>query len=199
MPCVSPRLALPASVWISTNMINGRKHSSKFCHAENAKLLKWRNLLCSHAWEKWWAVDRAQLNILAPTPHIEFVMGLLMWCRSISINEPFPYRIKILNYSGRLLVRDEQIMTAGDVLHDVPLNFFVLENSLAIVDQYGRRCRVEIGAEIWWRFKHVYCRHLCAIWRKVREYENQIPKGIPFCEDIKTLNKASASTCLAHP
>ena len=54
----------------------------------------------------------------------------------------------------------EEIMTAGHVFHDVPLDFLVFQNRHAAVDEDGRRRGLEIRAEVWRGFLHVDCRHL---------------------------------------
>lgn len=54
---------------------------------------------------------------------------------------------------------NEQVVPAWYVLHDVPFDFFVLEDGHASVDEDRRRCRFEVRAEIGWGFLHVHCGH----------------------------------------
>lgn len=50
----------------------------------------------------------------------------------------------------------KQIVPAWHRLHDVSLDFVVLQNCQSVVDQDGRVCRFEVGAEVGRRFLHVH-------------------------------------------
>lgn len=54
----------------------------------------------------------------------------------------------------------EEIMTARHVFHDVPFDFLIFQNRHTAMDEDGRRCRLEIRAEVWRGFLHVDGRHL---------------------------------------
>lgn len=64
-------------------------------------------------------------------------------------------RVDVLDEHGDLFVLDEQVVAAGDVLHDVPFDFVVLENRQTVVDQNRRMGGLEVGAEIRRGFLHV--------------------------------------------
>jgi len=70
--------------------------------------------------------------------------------------------VQVLDQRGHLLVLDEEIVPARDVLHDVAFDLLVLENGQPVVNEDGRVCGLEIGAEIGRRLLHVHCRHLQA-------------------------------------
>lgn len=70
-------------------------------------------------------------------------------------------RVDVLDQGGDLFVLHEQIVAARNVLHDVPLDFVVLENGETVVDQDRRMRGLEVGAEIGRRLLHVDGGHLC--------------------------------------
>lgn len=70
--------------------------------------------------------------------------------------------IQVLDQGGHLLVLDKQIVAARYVLHDVPLDLFVLQNGQPIVNEDGRVCGLKIGTEIGRRLLHIHRRHLQA-------------------------------------
>lgn len=55
---------------------------------------------------------------------------------------------------------DEEIVAAGDVFHDVSLNFVILEDRETVVDQDWRMRRLKVRAKIGRRLLHVNCGHL---------------------------------------
>ena len=70
------------------------------------------------------------------------------------------YAEEVLYESGDVLILNKEIVTTGNVLHDVSLDLLVLEDGIAIVDEDGRRGRLEIGAEVRRRLLHINGRHL---------------------------------------
>lgn len=70
------------------------------------------------------------------------------------------YAVDVLDPGGDVLVLDEEVVAAGHVLHDVPFDLLVLEHGQAVVDEDGRRRRLEVGAEVGRRLQHVHRRHL---------------------------------------
>lgn len=67
---------------------------------------------------------------------------------------------QVFHESGHFLILYEQIMPAGDILHDVSFDLLVLQYRVAVVDQDGRRGGLEIGAEIGWWLLHIHGGHL---------------------------------------
>lgn len=85
-------------------------------------------------------------------------------------------------------------MPAGDVLHDVPFDLFVFQYRVAVVDQDGRRCSLEVGAEVWWRFLHIHGGHLQRDCLQLRQ-KIQIHK-IFLAEETGALSTAIDRRCL---
>ncbi len=55
--------------------------------------------------------------------------------------------VDVLDELAHALVLDEQVVTTGDLLHDVTLDALVLEHRNSVVDENGRRCGLEIRSE----------------------------------------------------
>lgn len=93
------------------------------------------------------------------------------------------FAVKVLNDGRGLLVLHEEIMSARNVLHYVSLDLFILEDSLAVVDQDWRRRRIEVRSEIRRGTEHVHSGYLEAR-RALLQQELQLESGggIPVCK-----------------
>lgn len=101
---------------------------------------------------------------------------------------------QVLHESGHFLILYKQIVPAGDVLHDVPFNLFVLQYRITVVDQNGRWRGLEIGAKIGRRFLHVHGGHLQGDRLQLRQ-EVQIHE-VFLAEETGTLSTAIDRRCL---
>lgn len=57
------------------------------------------------------------------------------------------HAVEVFNERGYFFVLDKQIVAAGHVLHDVPLNLLILQHSQPVVHQDRWWCRFKIGPE----------------------------------------------------
>ena len=63
-------------------------------------------------------------------------------------NDRIPYfRVDVLDELADSLILNKEVVTAGDVLHDVSLDHLVLKHGNPVVDQDGGRGRLKVGPE----------------------------------------------------
>lgn len=67
---------------------------------------------------------------------------------------------EVFDKRSDVLILDEEIVSARNVLHDVSLDLVVLEYGVAAVDEDRGRRRLEVGAEVRWWLLHVDGRDL---------------------------------------
>ena len=68
--------------------------------------------------------------------------------------------VQVFNLLFDVLVRNEEVVASGHVLHDVSLDLFVLEDGDTAVDQDRRLRGLEVRPEVDWRSLHVDRCHL---------------------------------------
>lgn len=113
---------------------------------------------------------------------------------SLSIGPTDTHAEQVLHESGHFLILYKQIVPARDVLHDVPLDLFILQYRVTVVDQNGRWRGLEVGAKIGRRFLHVHSGHLQGDRLQLRQ-EVQIHE-IFLAEETGALPTAVDRRCL---
>jgi hypothetical protein len=90
---------------------------------------------CADATSDYWSLCRpsSAASASASENGIQYLANLIAWLRT--------HAVEVLNERGHFFVLHEQIVAAGHVLHDVPLDLLILQHCQPVVYQdRWRRC-----------------------------------------------------------
>ena len=96
--------------------------------------------------------------------------------------------VQVLDLLGHGRVRHEEVVSAGNGLHDVTLDLIVVEDGEAVIDEDGRLRGLKVGAEVVRRPLHVHRRDLEADGLELGE-QVQVHKVL-LAKDARALSPA---------